>query len=85
MFISLIGKLLNMCLIEGLLKDRKIPGKGKSVHLQLFLKSDNKAVTPPKKLLESRRVKVLKDGEEFYTSEYWYEFVNEKLAKKIAK
>ena len=85
MFFNLKGKLLNLCLKEGFLKDRKIPGKGKSIHLQLFLIRDNKAVLPPKSLLKSRIVKVMKDGEEYYTSEFWYEFVDEKLAKKIAK
>lgn len=85
LFFNLKGKLLTFCLKEGLLKDRKIPGKGKSVHLQLFLLSDNKAILPPKTLLKSRGVKVMKDGEEYYTSKFWYEFVDEKLAKKIAK
>ena len=85
-FFNLKGKLLNQCLKQGFLKDRIIQNKNvKSVHLQLFLINDNKKVLPPKKLLKSRIIKVMKDEEEYYTTEYWYEFVDQKLAKQIAK
>lgn len=85
MYFNLKGKLLTQCLKQGILKSRIIQRKNGKVHLQPFLIKDNKDVLPPKNLLQSRMVKVMKDGEEYYTSEHWYEFVDEKTAKKIAK
>ena len=77
--------LLNRYIKQGLLKDRIILNAEKKQHLQLFLIKDNRNFLPPKSLLRSRRVKVMKDGEEYYTSEHWYEFIDEKLAKKLSK
>lgn len=77
--------LLNKYIKQGLLKDRIILNAEKKQHLQLFLIKDNRNFLPPKSLLRSRRVKVMKDGEEYYTSEHWYEFIDEKLAKKLSK
>ena len=62
-----------------------IPGKKKKVHLQLFLIKDNKDVLPPKKLIKSRITKIIKDGEEYFTQEYWYEFVDQKLFERLKK
>jgi len=85
MYFNLKGKLLNKCIKLGFLKARTIPDAGKTPHLHLFLLKDNKDVLPPKDLLKSRIVKMMIDGEEYYTSEYWYEYVDEKLAKQISK
>ena len=84
-YFNIRGALLNKYLKQGILKDRIIPGKEKKVHLQLFLIKDNKGILPPKKILRSRTVKVLRNGDEYYTSEHWYEFIDEKLAKKLSK
>jgi hypothetical protein len=85
MYFNLKCALLNRCIKANFLKDRKIPGKGESVHLQLFLIKDNKDILPPKTLLNSRTIKIIKDGEEYFTSEYWYEFADEKRLKQICK
>jgi predicted secreted protein len=84
-YFNLKGAVLNKYIKQGFLKDRIIPGVEKKVHLQLFLIKDNKHVLPPKKLLHSRTVKVERNGEEYYTSKYWYEFLDIALAKKLAK
>ncbi len=76
---------LKKILKRGLLKDRIIFSDGKKVHLQLFLIQDNKSVLPPKKLLESRIVKIIKDGEEYYTQEFWYEFIDSNHLKRLMK
>jgi len=76
---------LNSYIRQGLVKDRIIFNTEKKQHLQLFLIKDNKNFFPPKKLLRSRTVKVIRDGEGWYTSEYWYEYIDEKLAKKLSK
>ncbi len=55
------------------------------MHFQVFLIKDNKDVLPPKKLLKSRTVKTLWKGEEYFTQEYWYEFIEPKLAKQLQK
>ena len=77
--------LLNRYIKQGLLKDRIILNAEKKQHLQLFLIKDNRNFLPPKSLLRLRRVKVMKDGQEYYTSEHWYEFIDEKLAKELSK
>jgi hypothetical protein len=84
-YFNIKGAFLNKYIKQGILKDRTIPGEERKVHLQLFLIKDNKEVLPPKKLLQSRTVKVLRNGEEYYTSEFWYEFLDIALAKKLAK
>jgi hypothetical protein len=85
MYFNIKGKDLNKYIKQGILKDRIIPGTETKPRLQLFLISDNKDVLPPKKLLRSRTVKIIKDGEEYYTRERWYEYLDEKLAKKLSK
>ena len=85
MYFNLKGAVLNKYIKQGIFKDRIIPGETKKVHLQLFLIKDNKDVLPPKKLLRSKTVKVLRNGEEYFTSEHWYEHIDIPLAKKISK
>ena len=84
-YFNIKGADLNKYIKQGILKNRIIPGVGKKVHLQLFLIKDNKDTLPPKRLLKSRTIKVMRNDEEYYTSENWYEFLDEKLAKKMSK
>jgi hypothetical protein len=84
-YFNIKGAFLTKCVKSGFLKDRIIPGIEKKVHLQLFLMKDNKDVLPPKKLLHSKTVKVERNGKEYFTSEHWYEWIDEALAKKLAK
>lgn len=84
-YFNIRGADLNKYLKQSLLKSRIIPGKGKNGHLQLFLMKDNKDVLPPKKLLKSRIIKIMHKGEEYHTLENWYEFMDEKILKKLAK
>lgn len=70
---------------QGLLIDRTISGEGKKIHLQLFLINDNKGVLPPKKILKSKMGIIIKNGEEYYTKQYWYEFIDQKTLKSLIK
>lgn len=76
---------LNKYVKQGLLKKRIIPANEKTVHLELFLISDNKDTLPPKKLLPSKIIQFEKDGEILYTHAQWYEFINEKGLRKLQK
>ena len=74
---KLKGKVLNSWVREGLLKQRVITSRGKGTYYTLFLIKDNKGFLPPKKLVESKLVKEVKeDGKEWYHSEPWYHFVD---------
>jgi hypothetical protein len=84
-FFNIKGSDLNKYIKAAILKDRVVMGEGKKIHLQVFLLKDNKGVLPPKKLLKSRIVKVMRNNEEYYTHEQWYEFVDEKLIKRLMK
>jgi len=68
-----------------ILKARTVPGRGKSIYLQVFLIKENKDVLPPKKLVKSRTVKVIHEGKEYYALESWYDFFTEKELKRLAK
>lgn len=70
---------------SGLLKKRIVPSGGRKPHLELFLVRDNKNVLPPKKFLPTKLVKVMRNGEEYFTSVEWYEWVDEKGTKKLQK
>lgn len=84
-YFNIKGKDLNKYIKQGFLKDRIIPATDRKPRLQIFLISDNKDVLPPKELLKSRTVKVMRNDEEYYTSETWYEFADEKRTKKLCK
>lgn len=84
-YFNIKGADLNRYIKQSLLKSRIIPSEGKKVHFQMFLIKDNKDVLPPKKLFQSRPVKIMRNGEEYFTTEYWYEYLDEKLAKRLAK
>ena len=60
----------------GIIKDRIIPGEGKSIHRQLFLISDNNGFLPSKNLLCFLMVKEIIDGKEMYSFYPWYYFVD---------
>jgi len=47
------------------------------VHTYVFLIKDNKDTLPPKKLTESKLVKEVRDGKEWFHSEPWYKFVKD--------
>lgn len=85
MFFNIKGADLTKYIKQSILKNRIVKGETKKIHFQLFLIKDNKDVLPPKNILQSRTVKVERNGEEFFTQEYWYEYVDEKLLKKLAK
>jgi hypothetical protein len=70
---------------SGMLKKRIVQLDGKKTHLELFLVKDNKDVLPPKKLLPTKLIKVMKDGEEYITRAEWYDCIDEKGAKKLQK
>jgi hypothetical protein len=70
---------------SGLLKKRIVPSGGRKPHLELFLLKDNKGVLPPKKLLPTKLVKVMRDGEEWFTRVEWYELIDDKEVKKLQK
>jgi hypothetical protein len=84
-YFNLKDTYLNKLVQHDFLKDRKIPGKTKEKHLQVFLIKDNKDTLPPKKLLCSRTVMGEEIGEQYYTSAHWYEWADEKHLLKIAK
>lgn len=70
---------------SGLLKKRIVPSGGRKPHLELFLVKDNKGVLPSKKLLPSKLVTVLRDGEEYFTRVEWYECIDEKGSRRLQK
>jgi hypothetical protein len=84
-YFNIKGADLSKYIKQSVLKDRVIKGETKKIHLQLFLMKDNKGVLPPKKLLKSRIVNIIHKGEEYITTEEWYEYADEKLIKRLAK
>jgi hypothetical protein len=79
------GTLLNKYIKQGIIKVRAILTTQNKLHLRLFLLRDNKDVLPPKKLLQSRVITVDRNGVEYQTLQYWYEYMDTKLAQKLAK
>jgi len=84
-YFNIRGSLLNKYIKQGLIRERIILNTKKKRHLQLFLLKDNKDVLPPKKLLEPRIIAVDRNGEEYQTLQYWYEYADIKLAKKLMR
>lgn len=70
---------------SGLLKRRIVPSGRRKPHLELFLIRDNREVLPPKKLLPTKLVKVMRGGEEWFTPVEWYEWIGDKGRKKLQK
>ena len=58
-YFNVRGPTLNKWVRSGILKARTVSHYGKGVHTQVFLINDNKDFLPPKKLLESKRARVV--------------------------
>ncbi|MBI4929866.1 MAG: hypothetical protein HY841_03825 [Bacteroidetes bacterium] len=84
-YFNIKGADLNKYIKQSILKSRIIKDEKEKLHLQLFLISDNKDVLPPKKLFKPRNVKVKHNGEEYSTTEPWYEFADINLLKRLQK
>lgn len=67
---------LNKWVKEGMLKPRIVSRYGAGVHTQVFLIKDNKKFLPPKKLLESKRGKLVGQGKKESQMYPWYCFGN---------
>ncbi|MFY9311543.1 MAG: hypothetical protein WAQ28_21035 [Bacteroidia bacterium] len=70
---------------QGLLIAHTVFGEKKKIHFQLFLIKDNKDVLPPKKNLKSKMGVIIRNDEEYYTKQYWYEFIDQKKLKSLMK
>jgi hypothetical protein len=67
---------LNRFMKMGVLKPRIVPDESGRPHCYLFLIKDQKDILPPKKLTESKMVREVKDGKEYFRSLPWYRFVD---------
>jgi hypothetical protein len=83
MFFNIKGAVLSKYIKQSLLQNRDVLNEKGKVHFQIFLIKDNKDVLPPKKYLKSRIVKEMRRGEEWFTSEFWYEYIDLDLLKKL--
>ncbi len=72
---NLKGPTLRSWIKKDILKARAVTRDGR-IHEQLFLIKDNKETLPPKKLVESRMVRVEENGKEYHSIKPWYMFVN---------
>lgn len=84
-YFNIKGADLKKYIKQSILKSRIIQDEKKNVHLQIFLIKDNKGVLPPKNLLESRTIKVMHNGEEYFTQEPWYEYIDLNLFERLRK
>ncbi|MCB9815841.1 hypothetical protein H6786_00460 [Candidatus Nomurabacteria bacterium] len=73
-YFNVKGQTLNKWVREGLVKARTVSRYGEGVHTQVFLVKDNKDFLPPKKLLESKRGRVVENGKEEVRILPWYCF-----------
>lgn len=65
---------INRFIKAGILKPCIIPNPSGRPHAYVFLIKDNKDTLPPKKLIESRMVKEIIDGKDWFRMEPWYKF-----------
>jgi hypothetical protein len=84
-YFNIKGTLLNKLIKQSILKDRIIADENNKRHLQLFLIKDNKDILPSKRLLKGRITKIVKDDEEYFTQQSWYEFADLKLINRLKK
>lgn len=84
-YFNLKGPLLKKLVKDGILKERVVLNENNKVHLQLFLLEDNEDFLPPKNLLQSKTIKVEKNGEEYFTSARWYEYFETEQVEKLKK
>lgn len=82
-YFNIKGSDLKRYIRQSILKARIVQNSAGKVHFEVFLIRDNKDVLPPKKILEPRTVKVDRNGEEWFTQEYWYEFMDLNLLKRL--
>lgn len=75
-YFNVKGQTLQKWIRQGIVKPRTVTRYGEGVHTQLFLIKDNKDFLPPKKLIESRMVKEIKDGKVWNQMHPWYHFGN---------
>jgi hypothetical protein len=73
-YFNVKGPTLNKWVRNGVVKARTVSKYGEGVHVEVFLIKDNKDFLPPKKLLESKRDKVVEDGIEQVRMLDWYCF-----------
>ena len=83
MYFNIKGADLKRYIKQFILKNRIVQNKKGKSHFEIFLIKDNKDVLPPKKFLKSRTVQVDRNGEEWYTQEFWYEFIDLNLLKRL--
>lgn len=76
---------LNKWVRNGIVKPRTVSRYGEGEHAQVFLIKDNKDFLPPKKLLESKRGRVMVDGKEEVRMLDWYCFGDPKEILKDYK
>ena len=84
-YFNLKGTDLRKSIREEYLINSCVFTKNKKIHFELFLISKNEEVLPPKTLIESRIKKISLKGKEYYTTEHWYEFVDEKKMQELSK
>lgn len=84
-FFNLKGTDLRKSVKEGFLLNNLVLTKNKKIHFELFLISENEEVLPPKSLIQSRIKKISRKGKEYYTTEHWFEFVDEKKMQELSK
>jgi hypothetical protein len=72
-YFNIKGQTLNKWVKEGIVISRTVTRYGEGVHTQVFLIKDNKDFLPPKKLLESKRGRVIRDGKETIEMRPWYQ------------
>lgn len=84
-YFNVKGQTLNKWVKEGILKARTVSHYGKGVHTQVYLIKDNEDFLPPKKLLESKRGKIMKDGKEVTQMFPWYQVNDPFVVLKVYK
>lgn len=72
-YFSIKGQTLGKWVRSGILNARTVSQYGNGVHTQVFLIKDNEDFLPPKKLLESKKGRVMKDGKETIEMCPWYQ------------
>lgn len=84
-YFNIYGPFLKKYIKQGILKERVILTESKKVHCRLFLIRDNKDTLPPKKILKPQAAKTMHKGEEYYTTENWYEFADFTVIEQVRK
>ncbi len=72
-YFNVKSQTLNKWIKEGIVIPRTISHYGEGIHTQIFLIKDNKGFLPPKKLIESKSGRFVKDGKEMTGIYPWYQ------------